>query len=44
MFDEENLLVILSNAGFKSVTSREYDAGLDLEERRYETIYAEAIK
>ncbi len=43
-FDEENLIVILSNAGFKSVRPRQYDADLDLEERRYQTIYAEAIK
>jgi len=40
MFDEENLLVTLSTVGFKSVRSREYDAGWDLEERRYETMYA----
>ena len=42
--DEENLIVILSNVGFKSVRPRQYDADLDLEERRYETIYAEAKK
>jgi predicted SAM-dependent methyltransferase len=44
MFDEENLLVILSNAGFNDVRLRDYDSLLDLEARHYETIYAEGKK
>jgi predicted SAM-dependent methyltransferase len=44
MFDEENLLIILTEARFKNVKLREFDPTLDLEERRYETIYAEGIK
>lgn len=44
MFDEENLLLILSNAGFKNVRLREFDPTLDLEQRDYESIYAEAVK
>ncbi|MBW4546703.1 MAG: methyltransferase domain-containing protein [Symplocastrum torsivum CPER-KK1] len=44
MFDEENLLVILANAGFKNVRLREFDPTLDLEERRYESIYAQGEK
>jgi predicted SAM-dependent methyltransferase len=44
MFDEENLLLILSKPGFESVKIREFDPALDLEQRSYESIYAEATK
>ena len=44
MFDEENLPLIISNAGFKNVQLREYKEGLDMLERKWESIYVEAIK
>ncbi|RPJ79075.1 MAG: methyltransferase domain-containing protein [Alphaproteobacteria bacterium] len=44
MFDEENLLVILTDAGFRNVRLRDFDPTLDLENRRYETIYAVGVK
>lgn len=44
LFDEENLLLILAEASFKNVRLREFEPSLDLEERRYETIYAEGKK
>lgn len=44
MFDEENLVLVLSNAGFKSVKLREFEPSLDSEEKRYESIYAEGFK
>ena len=42
MFDEDNILSILTKAGFKDATLREMDTQLDLEERDHETIYVEA--
>ncbi|MCX6762600.1 MAG: methyltransferase domain-containing protein [Candidatus Moranbacteria bacterium] len=44
MFDKENLIYLLKSAGFSTVRSREFDPNLDLEERDFESIYAEAIK
>ncbi len=44
MFDEENLLFILGSKGFKNVRLREFDPALDLRERDFESIYAEADK
>ena len=44
MFDEENLIYILTSKGFKHVHIREFDPNLDLESRDFESIYAEAIK
>jgi predicted SAM-dependent methyltransferase len=44
MFDEGNLLIILSEAGFREVRLRDFDPALDLAARRYETIYAEGKK
>ena len=44
LFDEENLLIVLANAGFACVRLRGFDPSLDLEQREYETIYAEAVK
>ncbi len=44
MFDEENLPIILTNAGLKSARLREAEPMLDIEARMYESIYAEAVK
>lgn len=44
LFDPENLPVILREAGFRNVRLREFDPSLDLEGRRYETIYAQGEK
>jgi predicted SAM-dependent methyltransferase len=44
MFDEENLLHILSSAGFKNVRLRDLDPEIDDAARQYESIYAEGIK
>jgi predicted SAM-dependent methyltransferase len=42
MFDEENLLFILGANGFRNPRLRNHDPELDLQERAYESIYAEA--
>jgi predicted SAM-dependent methyltransferase len=44
MFDEENLLSILTKIGFSSIQSRDFDPDSDLEERKFESIYALAKK
>jgi predicted SAM-dependent methyltransferase len=44
MFDEENLLNTIKLAGFSKVNLRQFDPSLDIIERDYESIYAEAIK
>jgi len=44
MFDEENLIYILKSRGFKDAHLREFDSNLDLKERDFESIYAEAQK
>jgi predicted SAM-dependent methyltransferase len=44
MFDEENLIFILKSKGFRNVRLREFDPSLDLRERDFESIYAEAEK
>lgn len=44
MFDPENLVRILSEAGFAAVRLRDFDPALDLAERKYESIYALGIK
>jgi hypothetical protein len=44
MFDEENLLHILQAKGFKNVRLRDFDPELDIKERDFESIYAEAEK
>jgi len=44
MFDEENLPRIIADVGFKNVTIRPFELGLDLESRRYESIYAGGVK
>lgn len=44
MFDEENLINTLTQAGFSNAQLREFDADLDLPERDFESIYAIAKK
>jgi predicted SAM-dependent methyltransferase len=44
MFDEENLLHILQSNGFRNVHLRKFDPSLDLVDRDFESIYAEAEK
>ena len=44
MFDEENLVRLVREAGFSNVRLRKFDPGLDLLGRDYETIYVEAVK
>jgi len=44
MFDEENLVNTLTQAGFSNAQLREFDAELDLLERDIESIYAIAEK
>ncbi len=44
MFDEENLSIILANAGFSNVRLREFDPSLDIEQRDQFSIYAGGIK
>lgn len=44
MFDKENLIYILKTKGFSNVRLREFDANVDLKERDFESIYAEAEK
>ena len=44
MFDEENLIVVLAEAGFRNVRLRDYEPPLDLAVRRHESIYAMGVK
>lgn len=44
MFDEENLINILIEAGFKNVKLRNFDPSIDLEHRKHQSIYAECRK
>lgn len=44
MFDEENLVHILKSKGMRNVHLREFDPSIDLKNRDYESIYAEAEK
>lgn len=44
MFDEENLVIVLAEAGFREVRLRDYDPQLDLAARRHESIYAMGLK
>ncbi|MDB5115743.1 MAG: hypothetical protein JWQ79_1235 [Mucilaginibacter sp.] len=43
MFDEENLLFILTMNGFKDAKLRDFDDKIDLLDRHHESIYASAI-
>lgn len=44
MFDQENLLLALQDAGFDRVRSRGFDPALDQEARSHESIYAQCLK
>jgi hypothetical protein len=44
MFDEENLLYVLKSKAFRNAHLRSFDPSLDLKERDFESIYAEAEK
>lgn len=44
MFDKDNILFILRKVGFSNCRSRDFDATLDLDERKHESIYAIADK
>lgn len=44
LFDEENVLHVLLEAGFRDVRIREFDAEIDLHVRHHESIYATAAK
>ena len=44
LFDDDNLLATLAEAGFKDVRSTGFDASIDREGRKFESIYAEATK
>jgi predicted SAM-dependent methyltransferase len=44
MFDEENLIHILSSKGFNNSRIREFDSKIDRKERDFESIYADAEK
>jgi len=44
MFDKESLLVVLTDMGFSGARLRDFDAQLDQESRRNQTIYAECNK
>lgn len=44
MFDEENLPCILTKKGFRNAHLRPFDPNLDVKERDFESIYAEAEK
>jgi predicted SAM-dependent methyltransferase len=44
LFDEENLVLVLAEAGFRDVRIRAFDPDVDLEVRNHESIYAQAVK
>jgi predicted SAM-dependent methyltransferase len=44
MFDKQNLIRLLLMSGFRDATLRGFDPSLDLPERDFESIYAEASK
>ncbi len=44
MFDEKNLIYILTSKGFKNAHLRKFDPDIDLKKRDFESIYAEATK
>ena len=44
MFDEDNILAILTLNGFKNARLRSFDPNLDLKDRDFQSIYAEAEK
>ncbi len=44
MFDEQNAINLILKAGFTSVSLREFEAGLDLEDRKFESLFVIAYK
>lgn len=44
MFDDKNIIKILSDIGFKNVELRAFDPSLDHTDRMHESIYAQAYK
>jgi predicted SAM-dependent methyltransferase len=44
LFDEENLLEILEEAGFAHVKLREFESPMDRDDRRRDSVYAEGRK
>jgi predicted SAM-dependent methyltransferase len=44
LFDEENLPRVLEEGGFRNARLRSFDPSIDLPERAYDSIYAEAVK
>ena len=44
MYDENNLIQILKRIGFSNVLIRDFDLSIDLERRRYESLYVLAVK
>jgi predicted SAM-dependent methyltransferase len=44
LFDAESFPKVLADAGFREATTRDFDQSVDLERRRHESVYAQAIK
>jgi hypothetical protein len=44
MFDEENLIMRLQEAGFSEVRLRDYNPDIDSFSRKHQSIYIEAVK
>jgi len=44
LFDKENLIDVMEEAGFVEAVLRQFDPSIDLEQRRHESIYAVGIK
>ena len=44
MFDQENLIQMLKDTGFRGVRSRGFDPKIDKQTRDYESIYAQGEK
>lgn len=44
LFDLENLIAIQKSVGFHTVSQREFDPSIDLEARKYQSIYTIALK
>jgi len=44
LFDQDSLLERMREAGFVDVSARSFDASIDLPEREFESIYAQALK
>jgi len=44
MFDEENLVAVISKSGFRNTRLREFDPVLDLKQRDIQSIYVIAEK